>query len=86
MATTLGVLAAGFLLMLPRAYCHLADDAIAQVAMLANVRFWQTTDYFAVAADLRFVHSGQLDRDEPSSVRPSISSDSCRRRPSTIEA
>lgn len=46
-------LAGGWFLMLPRDYRALANDALASLAMLANVRFWLGSGYFAEASELR---------------------------------
>ncbi len=59
--TTLATLVAGAVLLDPRSYETLARDAIAQACMVANIRFWQTTDYFAVNSDLRgLLHTWSL--------------------------
>ncbi|RMH26155.1 MAG: acyltransferase [Planctomycetota bacterium] len=58
---TLATVAAGAVLLDPRSYETLARDAIAQACMVANIRFWQTTDYFAVNSDLRgLLHTWSL--------------------------
>lgn len=60
-AVTLGVLTAGSVLMFPNDWKWLATDAIAQVAMLANVQFWRTTGYFDVQAEVRpLLHTWSL--------------------------
>jgi peptidoglycan/LPS O-acetylase OafA/YrhL len=60
-ATTMAVLVAGWWLLLPRDFNDLAADAIAQLAMLANVRFWRGTNYFATNAELRpLLHTWSL--------------------------
>lgn len=61
LVVTVAVLAAGWLIMLPDDLRVTSADAIAQVAMLANVRFWRATDYFDPAVDLRpLVHTWSL--------------------------
>ena len=52
LVVTIGALVAGWFVSLPQDYRALANDASAQVAMLANVRFWLKTNYFADWADL----------------------------------
>jgi peptidoglycan/LPS O-acetylase OafA/YrhL len=52
LVVTVAVLFAGWCFWLPRDFKSLAHDAIAQIAMLANVRFWYKTDYFAAEADI----------------------------------
>jgi len=61
MVVTLGALVGGYLIMMPPAYKWLATDGIAQLAMLANVQFWRTTDYFGPAAETRtLLHTWSL--------------------------
>jgi peptidoglycan/LPS O-acetylase OafA/YrhL len=61
LAVTITVLAAGWWLMLPSDYRVLGGDAVAQVAMLANVRYWSGTDYFATSSDFRpLLHTWSL--------------------------
>ena len=50
---TSSALVAGWFLMLPRDYRALANDALATLAMLANIRFWLGSGYFAEASELR---------------------------------
>ena len=52
LVTVLVTLCLGSTFMFPEDLRGLANDAIAQVFMLANVRFWHKTDYFADFADL----------------------------------
>lgn len=61
LAVTIAVLVAGWWLMLPGDYRALAGDAVAQVTMAANVRYWLGTDYFSGASDLRpLLHTWSL--------------------------
>lgn len=61
LAVTIVVLVAGWLIMLPEDLFILAADAIAQVTMLANMRFWKGTDYFDSSVDLRpLLHTWSL--------------------------
>ncbi len=61
LAMTMVVLAAAYALMLPKDLRSVASDAVANVAMLANIRYWHITNYFVVAADLRpLVHTWSL--------------------------
>ena len=55
------VLAGGWIVMLPADYRALANDAVAQLFMAGNFRYWLGTDYFANAADLRpLLHTWSL--------------------------
>ena len=59
--TTAATLAAGWFVLLPDDYKMLAGDAIAQVCMLANVRYVTSSDYFAPTSDLRpLLHTWSL--------------------------
>lgn len=61
LAVTISVLVAGWVIMLPDDLRVLAADAVAQVTMLANVRFWKGTDYFDPSVDLRpLLHTWSL--------------------------
>jgi len=61
LAMTMVVLAAAYALMLPKDLRSVASDAVANVAMLANIRYWYITNYFVVAADLRpLMHTWSL--------------------------
>lgn len=61
LALTGAVLLAGWFLLLPQELHLLASDAVAHVAMLANVRYWAVIDYFAPAAELRpLLHTWSL--------------------------
>jgi peptidoglycan/LPS O-acetylase OafA/YrhL len=60
-AMTAVVLGAGWFVMLPADYRALANDAMAQLLMAGNFRYWLGTDYFAEAADLRpLLHTWSL--------------------------
>jgi peptidoglycan/LPS O-acetylase OafA/YrhL len=61
LAMTAVVLGAGWFVMLPADYRALANDAMAQLLMAGNFRYWLGTDYFAEAADLRpLLHTWSL--------------------------
>ena len=61
LAVTGVVLVAGWLIMLPYDLRLLGGDALAQVTMLANVRYWKGTDYFNASVDLRpLLHTWSL--------------------------
>jgi len=49
---TIASLVAGWFLLVPLDYSRTAGDAVAQVTMLANIRFWLRLDYFAESVDL----------------------------------
>jgi peptidoglycan/LPS O-acetylase OafA/YrhL len=54
-------LAVGWFVMLPKDYSDLAGDVISQVLMVANVRFWRGTDYFAQVSETRvLLHTWSL--------------------------
>lgn len=54
-------LVAGWVLLLPDDFRALGGDAVAQLAMVANVRFWLGTDYFAPASETRaLLHTWSL--------------------------
>ena len=52
LVVVLVTLCLGWCILFPADFRGLANDAIAQVFMLANVRFWRKTDYFADFAEL----------------------------------
>lgn len=61
LAVTAASLAAGWFMFLPEDYRALAGDAISQIAMVANVRYLDSSDYFAPASDLRpLLHTWSL--------------------------
>jgi peptidoglycan/LPS O-acetylase OafA/YrhL len=61
LATIAAALAVGWFVMLPQDYRRLAVEAIAQLAMAANVFSWYTIDYFSPAAELRpLMHTWSL--------------------------
>ena len=61
LAMTMVVLAVAYVLMLPKDLRSVASDAVANVAMLANFRYWHITNYFVVASDLRpLIHTWSL--------------------------
>jgi len=57
----LATLVAGFFLLWPDEFADLAKSTIAQQLMLANVYFWDTSDYFSRAAELKpLLHTWSL--------------------------
>jgi peptidoglycan/LPS O-acetylase OafA/YrhL len=61
LAVTIAVLVVGWRLMLPTDYRLLSNDALANVALVANIRFLQAADYFAPSSDLRpLLHTWSL--------------------------
>jgi peptidoglycan/LPS O-acetylase OafA/YrhL len=61
LATIAASLAVGWFVMLPQDYRRLSVEAIAQLAMAANVFSWYTIDYFSPAAELRpLMHTWSL--------------------------
>lgn len=52
LAVLIACLAAGSIIMFPADFRALANTAISQVLMLANVRLWQKVDYFAGHAEI----------------------------------
>lgn len=61
LALTAGTLVAGWLLMLPADYRRVSRDALAQIGMVANFRYWLDEYYFGPAADLRpLLHTWSL--------------------------
>jgi len=61
LATIAAALAVGWLVMLPQDYRRLSVEAIAQLAMAANVFYWYTIDYFSPVAELRpLMHTWSL--------------------------
>lgn len=60
-AMTLLALGAGWMMMLPPSFLRLAEDALAQVLLFANVRFLHSANYFDGSATLRpLLHTWSL--------------------------
>ncbi|MEM9367669.1 MAG: acyltransferase family protein [Planctomycetota bacterium] len=61
LAMTAITLLSGFFLLLPQDLTELAQSATAQFAMVSNVYFWRTSDYFAGAAETKpLLHTWSL--------------------------